>query len=126
MSAGQPVLQQGSQVVLGKSPQVNAGTVQTRVRPVSGTQASRQTIQVVPGTAIRAVPNVTIDASGRSQVSVSSTLASALTGSIKVAQSATSTQQAFLSQVCFANTMQKLHFTSANMAGKFTVFLFVL
>ena len=93
-------MQQGSQVVLGKSPQVNTSAVQTRVIPVSGSQASRQTIQVVPGTAIRAVPNVTIDASGRSQVSVSSTLASALTGSIKVAQS-TSNQQAFISQVFY-------------------------
>lgn len=98
VSTGQQVLQPGNQVVLGKSPQVNTGTVQTRVIPASGSQSSRQTIQVVPG-ALRAVPSVTIDASGRQQVSVSSTLASALTGSIKVAQSGTSTQQAFISQV---------------------------
>lgn len=46
------------------------------------------------------VPNVTIDSAGRPQVSVASTLASALAGTIKVAPSATTAQQqAIISQV---------------------------
>ncbi|KAJ9595704.1 hypothetical protein L9F63_013117, partial [Diploptera punctata] len=45
------------------------------------------------------VPNVTIDSAGRPQVSVASTLASALAGTIKVAPSSSAQQQALLSQV---------------------------
>jgi len=60
-----------------------------------------QVVTASPG--VRAsVPNVTIDSSGRPQVSVASTLASALAGTIKVAPSVSTAQQhAILSQVRF-------------------------
>jgi hypothetical protein len=57
-----------------------------------------QVVTASPGVRT-SVPNVTIDSSGRPQVSVASTLASALTGTIKVAPSSTAQQQALLSQV---------------------------
>ncbi|XP_067010530.2 helicase domino [Anabrus simplex] len=108
----------GSQAVVTQAPgvQVAAGgqALQTRVIPLSTGQPQtlKQTIQVVtaaPGGVRTSVPNVTIDSSGRPQVSVASTLASALAGTIKVAPSvSTAQQQAILSQVNAALQGQQL------------------
>nr|CAD7426185.1 unnamed protein product [Timema monikensis] len=88
-----------SHAVLTKSSQAPAGS---RVIPVSTShQQLKQTIQVVtaaPGVRT-SVPSVTLDSSGRSQVTTASTLASALAG-IKVAPSVSTAQhQAIISQV---------------------------
>nr|CAD7588965.1 unnamed protein product [Timema genevievae] len=88
-----------SHAVLTKSSQAPAGS---RIIPVSTShQQLKQTIQVVtaaPGVRT-SVPSVTLDSSGRSQVTTASTLASALAG-IKVAPSVSTAQhQAIISQV---------------------------
>lgn len=58
-----------------------------------------QVVTASPGVRT-SVPNVTIDSAGRPQVSVASTLASALAGTIKVAPSVSTAQQhALLTQV---------------------------
>lgn len=62
-------------------------------------QSLLQVVTASPGVRT-SVPNVTIDSAGRPQVSVASTLASALAGTIKVAPSVSTAQQhALLTQV---------------------------
>nr|QVD39288.1 Helicase domino [Schistocerca gregaria] len=95
----------GSQVYsLAKGTQVSGATLHTRMLPVAGNQQTLKQIQVVAAPNVRSsVPNVTIDSCGRPQVSVASTLSSALANTIKVAQSgSTVQQQAILSQVSAA------------------------
>ncbi|XP_046390170.1 helicase domino isoform X2 [Ischnura elegans] len=87
-------------------------SIQTRVIPMSSGQGSiKQTIQVVAGSS---GPGLSLDASGRAQVSVACTttsLASALGGTIKVSAPTTvsaAQQQAILSQVTAALQQQSV------------------
>lgn len=85
------VLAKGQVTAAGRViPVATSGTVQQAVQ--------RQAVQVVAASPITTARTPVLDASGRPQVSIASTLASALAGNIKVTQSS----QAILSQVSAA------------------------
>lgn len=83
----------------GAYSQMKTGNCVSHRCEVTQYQYFLQVVTASPGVRT-SVPNVTIDSAGRPQVSVASTLASALAGTIKVAPSVSTAQQhALLTQV---------------------------
>lgn len=83
----------------GAYSRIKTGICVFHIREVIQCQCFLQVVTASPGVRT-SVPNVTIDSAGRPQVSVASTLASALAGTIKVAPSVSTAQQhALLTQV---------------------------
>lgn len=79
--------------------QMKTGNCVSCICEVIHCQCFLQVVTASPGVRT-SVPNVTIDSAGRPQVTVASTLASALAGTIKVAPSVSTAQQhALLTQV---------------------------